>query len=134
MGDGRMKLPRPIRGALAVALILLVAATGGCRHSAKAPPRPKPPFVPFNFQIAVGANQYNIEGFIAHAEDPGRLPALLVLTAGEGNARRCIEQSAGLVALGMVEACVSIPGYGNLRDRAASSVRRRSKRRIARST
>jgi uncharacterized protein len=35
-----------------------------------------------------------------------------VLTAGEGNARGCIEQSAGLVALGMVEACVSIPGYG----------------------
>ena len=112
MGDSRMKLPRPIRGALAVALMLLVAATGACRHSVKAPPRPKPPYVPFNFQIAVGANQYNIEGFIAHADDPGRLPALLVLTAGEGNARRCIEQSAGLVALGMVEACVSIPGYG----------------------
>ncbi len=35
-----------------------------------------------------------------------------MLTAGEGNARRCIDQSAGLVAMGMIEACISIPGYG----------------------
>ncbi len=92
--------------------MLLVAVTGACRHSAKADLRPKPAFAPFNFQIAVGADHYNIEGFIAHSAGPGRLPALLVLTAGEGNARRCINQSAGLVAMGMLEACISIPGYG----------------------
>ncbi len=112
MGDNRMRLRRPIRGALAAALALLAAAACACRHSAQAPVRPKPAFVPFNFQIAVGADHYNIEGFIAHPGDPGRMPALLVLTAGEGNARRCIEQSTGLVALGMLEACISIPGYG----------------------
>src|SRR3984893_16066679 len=110
--DSRMKLPRPMRGALAAALVLLIAATGACHHRANAPPRPKPPFAPFNFQIVGAANHYSIEGFIAHADAPGRLPALLVLTAGEGNARRCIEQSAGLRALGIVAACVSIPGYG----------------------
>jgi predicted esterase len=107
-----MKLPRLLRGALAAVLILLVAATGGCRPSVKTEVRLKPAFVPFNFQIEVGADHYNIEGFIAHSAGPARLPALLVLTAGEGNARRCIEQSADLVAMGMLEACISIPGYG----------------------
>jgi predicted esterase len=107
-----MKAPRPFSGALAATLMLLAAATGACRHSAKGVVRSKPDFAPFNFQIAVGADHYNIEGFIAHSAGPGRLPALLVLTAGEGNARRCINQSAGLVALGMLEACISIPGYG----------------------
>ena len=107
-----MKAPWSLSGALAAILMLLVAVTAACRHSAKATARPKPAFAPFNFQIAVGADHYSIEGFIAHSTEPGRLPALLVLTAGEGNARRCIDQSAGLVALGMIEACISIPGYG----------------------
>ncbi len=107
-----MKAFRPLSGALAATLMLLVAATGACRHRAKEELRSKPAFAPFNFQIAVGADHYNIEGYIAHSADAGRLPALLVLTAGEGNARRCINQSAGLTALGMLEACISIPGYG----------------------
>jgi len=107
-----MNQSRPLRRALAAVLILIVSATGACRNGAKAELRARPAFAPFNFQIAVGADHYNIEGFIAHSADLGRLPALLVLTAGEGNARRCINQSAGLVAMGMVEACISIPGYG----------------------
>ena len=69
-----MKLPRPLRGALAAMLMLLVAATGACRHSAKAELRPKPAFVPFNFQIEVGADHYNIEGFIAHSAGPDACP------------------------------------------------------------
>jgi uncharacterized protein len=105
------RLPQPT-GALAVVLVALVAMIGGCRRHAEDPARPKPAFAPFNFQIAVGADHYNIEGYIAHPADPGRLPALLVLTAGEGNARRCINQSAPLVGLSMLEACISIPGYG----------------------
>lgn len=107
-----MKLPQPLRGVLAAVLMALVAATGACRHSVKTEVRPKPAFVPFNFQIEVGADHYSIEGFIARSASSGRLPALLVLTAGEGNARRCIEQSPGLIAMGMLEACISIPGYG----------------------
>ena len=108
-----MKPRRWLKGALAaVPMLLLVVAAGGCRSAARTEPRPKAAFAPFNFQIEVGADHYNIEGFIAHSADPGRLPALLVLTAGEGNARRCIEQSGALVAMGMLEACISIPGYG----------------------
>src|SRR5215469_8906218 len=98
-----MNPPRPLRGALAAALIVVLAAAGACRRAARTEPRPKPAFAPFNFQIEVGADHYNIEGFIAHAGS-GRLPALLVLTAGEGDARRCIEHGAGLVAMGMLEA------------------------------
>src|SRR5690242_18857900 len=108
----KMKLLRTSRGALLALLIVLVATTGACRNGAKAPPRPKPAVLPFNFQIAVGSDHYNIEGFIAHSDAPGWLPALLVLTAGEGNARRCIDRSAGMTAIGILEACISIPGYG----------------------
>jgi predicted esterase len=97
---------------MAAILMLFVAAAGACRHGAKKEERPKPAFAPFNFQIEVGPDNYNIEGFIAHPPGAGRMPALLVLTAGEGNARRCIEQSSSLVAMGMLEACISIPGYG----------------------
>ncbi|MGH7915214.1 MAG: alpha/beta hydrolase family protein [Candidatus Binataceae bacterium] len=107
-----MKRPRWQTGVLAAVMMLLVVATGACRHRAKPDARSKHAFTPFNFQIAVGADHYNIEGFIARSADPGRLPALLVLTAGEGNARRCIDQSPGLVAMGIQEACISIPGYG----------------------
>ena len=107
-----MKLPPLPRGAMAVILMLFVAAAGACRHSVKTEERPKPAYAPFNFQIEVGPDNYNIEGFIAHPAAAGRLPALLVLTAGEGNARRCIEQSSSLVAMGMLEACISIPGFG----------------------
>ena len=97
---------------MAAALALLTAAICACRPRAQTVVRPKSAFAPFNFQIAVGADHYNIEGFVAHPADTGRMPALLVLTAGEGNARRCIEQSAGMVSLGLLEACISIPGYG----------------------
>ncbi len=92
--------------------MLLLAAGGACRRGSRDEARPKPAYAPFNFQVEVGPDRYNIEGFIAHASVAGRMPALLVLTAGEGNARRCIEQSAPMVGLGLLEACISIPGYG----------------------
>jgi len=45
--------------------------------------------------------------------EPGRLPAVLVLNGGEGDARRCVAQNGDLAAiLGIQVACVSIPGYG----------------------
>jgi len=100
------------RRALSALLMLLIVAGGACRHRDRKESRPKPAYVPFNFQVEVGPDHYNIEGFIAHAPLSGRMPALLVLTAGEGNARRCIEQSAPMVGLGLLEACISIPGYG----------------------
>jgi predicted esterase len=107
-----MKRPTILESAIAAFLMLLIAASGGCRRSSGAPPRLKPVYTPFNFQIHVGDDRYNIEGFVACPSMPGKVPALLVLTAGEGNARRCIEQGGGFLEMGMVEACISIPGYG----------------------
>ena len=106
-----MELRRPIRVAFAAALALLAALTSACQRRAPHGP-PAPHHAPFNFQIEVGSDHYNIEGYVASASDPGRLPALLVLKAGEGSARRCIEHSREFVDMGMLEACISIPGYG----------------------
>jgi dipeptidyl aminopeptidase/acylaminoacyl peptidase len=67
---------------------------------------------PFNFQINVGKDQYQIEGYLALAHEPGRSPALLVINPNAGNAERCIVSSRYLTDLGIHVACVSIPGYG----------------------
>ena len=67
---------------------------------------------PFNFQIASGADQYQIEGFIARAREPGRLPAVLVLNGDKGNARTCIDHTGHFATMGLQVACISIPGYG----------------------
>jgi len=67
---------------------------------------------PFNFQVAEGQDQFHIEGYLARSIEPGPRPALLVLNPKGGNARRCIQSSAHLTALGVQVACISIPGYG----------------------
>lgn len=67
---------------------------------------------PFNFQISLGPNQYQIAGYLARSADPGRLPALLVLSGDGDSAERCIDANAGVVAMGIQVACVNIPGYG----------------------
>jgi predicted esterase len=72
----------------------------------------RPRVVPFNFQISSGSDQYQIEGFLALARQPGHLPALLVLNGDKGNARRCIDATVTFVAMGLQVACISIPGYG----------------------
>jgi len=122
------------RIAVWVAAAVLAAALGGCRgrrEPAVAAPSPvespsapetratKPPaavvkfdVAPFNFQIASGADQYQIEGFIARAKEPGRLPALLVLNGDKGNARTCIDNTEHFTAMGIQVACISMPGYG----------------------
>ena len=83
-----------------IIVAMLAVALGGCRGNrepAVATPHPqvsplapqasaaKPTpaalryeVAPFNFQIASGADQYQIEGFIARAKESGRLPAVLV--------------------------------------------------------
>ncbi len=104
---------------------------GGCRRqpestptppavTAEQPAAPKPAIaapvkiepVPFNFQISSGADQYQIEGFIALAKANGPLPAVLVLNGDKGNARECIDNTEHFVSLGMEVACISLPGYG----------------------
>lgn len=67
---------------------------------------------PFNFDVAAGQDQFHIEGYLARTIEPGPRPALLVLNPKSGNARRCIQSSAHLTALGIHVACISIPGYG----------------------
>ena len=65
---------------LALAALILAAALAACRQSIQKQPSPKVANIePFTFQISSGNDQYQIEGFLAHADRPGRLPALLVL-------------------------------------------------------
>ena len=66
----------------------------------------------FSFQVSLGPQQFQIEGYLARSSEPGRLPGMLVLNGGPSDAQRCIETSAGVVAMGIHVACVSIPGYG----------------------
>jgi predicted esterase len=117
-----------------IIVAMLAVALGGCRGNrepAVATPHPqvsplapqasaaKPTpaalryeVAPFNFEIASGADQYQIEGFIARAKEPGRLPAVLVLNGDKGNARTCIDNTKHFTRMGVQVACISIPGYG----------------------
>src|SRR5215470_1490466 len=52
----------------------------------------------FNFQIALGPNQYQIAGYLALSSDAGRLPALLVLSGDGDSAERCVDANSGVVA------------------------------------
>ena len=103
-------------GALSPTLMLLlagaIAAIAACHRTVAQAPPPKLDIQPFNFQVTSSTDQYQIEGFIARASQPGRLPALLVLNGDKGNARQCIENIGRFTAMGMQVACISIPGYG----------------------
>jgi alpha-beta hydrolase superfamily lysophospholipase len=119
----------------ALATVIMVVALGGCKSHPTAPPAAPQAMVspageagatpaktpaaplkldlsPFNFQISSGADQYQIEGFIARTKQPGRLPAVLVLNGDKGNARRCIENTGHFTEMGIQVACISLPGYG----------------------
>lgn len=92
------------------AAALLVMFLGAC-HRHPPPPGP-PPYAPFNYQIAVGEDRYNIVGYFAPVPGGARAPALLVLEAGEGTALRCIQRANEFTAMGIGVACINIPGYG----------------------
>ena len=103
---------RVIAGAVAMALIATVTA---CHHRVAAPPAPiapRPQYENFSFKIAHGNDDYQIEGMLARAAQPGRLPALLVLNGDRGNARDCLGKSAQFTVLEIQVACISLPGYG----------------------
>jgi dipeptidyl aminopeptidase/acylaminoacyl peptidase len=119
------RMRRHLRGVLLISAIALAIALPGCRtrragsDASGAPkiaaaPRPKPAVVqPFNFEIALGPNHYQIEGYVVKSPDAGRLPAVLVLNGDEGDARQCVTKNGDLATiLGIQVACVSIPGYG----------------------
>jgi predicted esterase len=116
---------------ISLGLSLIALFCGGCQRNPEPPPvapkastsqpaAPKPAaaprvkakIAPLNFQISSGADQYQIEGFIALAKANGPLPAVLVLNGDRGNARDCIDNIEHFVAMGLQVACVSLPGYG----------------------
>jgi dipeptidyl aminopeptidase/acylaminoacyl peptidase len=114
---------RHFRGPILMSAVLaLVMALPGCRtkavvpeapQTAQAPRLPAPIVQPFNFEIALGPNHYQIEGYVVKSPEAGRLPAVLILNGGEGDAHQCVAKNGDLAAmLGIRVACVSIPGYG----------------------
>lgn len=119
-------MTRHLRGRILLSMTLMFAvAFAGCHRSPSPPdtpnvprtaqaPQPRPPVIqPFNFDIALGPNHYQIEGYVVKSPEAGRLPAVLVLNGGEGDAHQCVAKNGDLAAiLGIQVACVSIPGYG----------------------
>jgi dipeptidyl aminopeptidase/acylaminoacyl peptidase len=105
------KLTSAGRGALIVSLELTLLV--GCSRPVPKIATPAPSAVqPFSFQISSSSDQYQIEGFVARPDHSGRLPGLLVLNGAPGNARTCIENTRRFTAIGVLVACISIPGYG----------------------
>jgi len=116
---------RPI---LLGAIFLFIVALAGCRRSPSPPDTPsvpptahaaqkaRPPKAavqPFNFEIALGPNHYQIEGYVVKSPEAGKLPAVLVLNGDEGDAHQCVAKNGDLAGiLGIQVACISIPGYG----------------------
>lgn len=102
--------PTRLIAALAILLALAVCACQG-RKTTQALKQHN--VEPFNYEISLGPNHYQIEGYVVRSPEPGRLPAVLVLNGGEGDARRCVAMDGDLATiLGMHVACISIPGYG----------------------
>src|SRR5690348_6684332 len=47
----------------------------------------------FDFDVALGAQQYHIEGYLTHTGKQGRRPAMLVLNGEPGSVDRCVAMS-----------------------------------------
>src|ERR1700683_2515318 len=61
---------------------------------------------PFTFDIALGPNRFQIEGYVVKSPEPGRLPAVLVLNGDEGDAHQCVSKDGDLATiLGIQVAC-----------------------------
>src|SRR5450432_4147803 len=93
------------RGVILIGAIALAIALPGCRSKPRTPevpavPRrveaaqPRPSVVqPFNFEIALGPNHFQIEGYGVKSPEAGRLPAVLVLNGDEGDAHQCVKKN-----------------------------------------
>ncbi len=101
-----------IRAAACSLLIFIAVVIGACRNPAPRQPPPQVTIEPFGFQISSGEAHYQIEGYFAHTEQSGQLPALLVLNGDGGDARQCIIHVRQFAALRIRLACISLPGYG----------------------
>ncbi len=100
------------RASIAVVIAIAALAVSGCRLSRRSSVPTQRNVEPFSFKVALGRNQFQIEGYLARTSEPGRRPGLLVLNGGEGNARQCVAANQDLVAMGLQVACINMPGYG----------------------
>jgi dipeptidyl aminopeptidase/acylaminoacyl peptidase len=99
-------------GGIAIVIAIAALAATGCRVVRRSSLPTLRNTEPFSFKIALGRNQYQIEGYLARTSEPGRRPGLLVLNGAEGDARQCVAANQDLVAMGLQVACINIPGYG----------------------
>ncbi|HEX4208816.1 MAG TPA: prolyl oligopeptidase family serine peptidase [Candidatus Binataceae bacterium] len=107
------RMPGAREWLIGLAALALATLAMACRKQPVMPPNASwPQIKPFNFQITESSNDYQIEGYIASGEEPGRLPAMLVLNGEKGKARQCIKSVADFATMGIRVVCVSLPGYG----------------------
>jgi dipeptidyl aminopeptidase/acylaminoacyl peptidase len=102
--------PRYAIGSLIIAVLAI--AISACRIPGKSIDSNYKNVSQFNFDVAVGAQQYHIEGYLTHTGELGKRPAMLVLNGEPGSVDRCVAMSQSVVAMGIQVACVNIPGYG----------------------
>ncbi len=94
------------------AVLGLAALLLACHKKPAAPEQAPARTRPFNFQLESGKGVFQIEGYIALVPQAGKEPAVLIVNPAAGNARRCIDSSRWLGALGVQIACISMPGSG----------------------
>ena len=102
--------PRYAIGSIIIAVLAI--AISACRIPGKSLDSNYKNVSQFNFDVAVGAQQYHIEGYLTHSGEQGRRPAMLVLNGEPGSVDRCVAMSQSVAAMGIQVACVNIPGYG----------------------
>src|ERR1700687_245532 len=102
--------PRYAGGAMLVGVLGI--AISACRIPGKSLDSSYKNVSQFNFDVAVGAQQYHIEGYLTHTGEQGKRPAMLVLNGEPGSVDRCVAMSQSVAAMGIQVACVNIPGYG----------------------
>jgi dipeptidyl aminopeptidase/acylaminoacyl peptidase len=102
--------PRYAIGSLIIAVLAI--AISACRIPGKSIDSNYKNVSQFNFDVAVGAQQYHIEGYLTHTGELGKRPAMLVLNGEPGSVDRCVAMSQSVAAMGIQVACVNIPGYG----------------------
>src|SRR5258708_40278064 len=102
--------PRYAIGSLIITVLAI--AISACRIPGKSIDSNYKNVSQFNFDVAVGAQQYHIEGYLTHTGEQGRRPAMLVLNGEPGSVDRCVAMSQSVAAMGIQVACVNIPGYG----------------------
>lgn len=96
---------------LGLALCCLLPAAG-CHSTTSKTIRRNPNIIPFDFKVASGHDEFQIEGYLARSDLPGPRPVLLVLNPAAGDAGHCITADYHFTQLGISLACISLPGSG----------------------